>query len=1662
MELANNKRTMCVEINLNRMGDPENFKTGIFCQPGTLLSIVLKASYAICLYNPTLWTNYPEREDAPFEADKFRPIPSAPYTGKDCWRAELLVRRYGSYKYYLHISEEHDEHHCDMGYFVVIPQLRLNDKPLNLGSICFLTMLSHCLGKIDAWEQHFRHAAKCKYNAIHFTPLSQSGQSGSPYSIKDQLQFSDIFFSKPYPAAEKERLISKTVQTMSKKYNLFPLTDIVWNHTAFDSDWLLEHPEATYNTDNCSYLKPALDLDRALVSFSDRIGRGEYANRGLSDIRNGQDVDTAIYILRSEIIPSLKLWEYFVINVEKSVKEFETALKSSTSLLEPSCIYYGKEVEVLKSQGTRRLPGGGRWCYTVDIAWALKLFAPSKSSMSDKNIITQKMQDYQNVLDKINMPIYEKLNKNIEIAIEHIRNRIFYLRLSTNKPFRTEISEKCPLIETYFTPLKLKSGSTIWAAHNGWIWGGQLSPSDMEHPLNNPYFTRTIIVWEDLVKLRYGKKPEDSPWLWKYIEKYTIMHAKIFSGFRIDNAHNTPLHVAEHFLNVARSVRPDLYVTAELFTGNEKIDQLYVSRLGLNSLIRESMQSSTSFDLGRQLHRYGGETVGSFDLYYFTSYYTSSFELDVGFVEASPKVPPALFYDFTHDNETIHMKRTPMDALSNSALTWMTSGPVGTTSGYDFLVPKPIPINETKLYPSFPEDCWFGIMYARKIINELHQRLANEGFTEIYIHQTGELMQILRHNPNTHQSVYCFAHCAFYPSSNSQPPDSTIDGVLEKYIMCATLCFDSEGEDCPHKFVKDSAKKAGSGSKMPQSWKYSEVKTKFKIPDDCISGQEVNLLVYDEEVFDNIFKLSTFENALGEHQNLISWKNFGVGSVLIVETRLSDAARYAHRRLKELETLESTVELEKIIGSIPLLDATYLLYNCDQEERSYSGNARGVYNVPGFGNLVYAGIQGFQSILKSIRKSNDLGHPLCQNLREGNWAMHYIVDRLFRGPRSLVSIAQWFEKHFRFVQALPRFLIPKYFDRVITKVCLMSKHHFTNVFAKNAHEMCGKFIENGDVAVSNLCLCSIQLVNQVPDVYLISPHILDSPQFKLTMAAGLPHFSVGYMRCWGRDIFISLRGLLLFTGRYDEARQILIAFAANLRHGLIPNLIDGSNNPRYNSRDATWWFMEALQAYCLISPEGHSFLNKKEVPRLYPSDDSVVSFDRSVEYVTMASIVQEIMERHAKGIHFRERNAGQAIDAVMQDRGFNIDISLDPKTGFIFGGNEFNCGTWMDKMGSNHQAHNFGIPATPRDGAAVEIIALLKSAVGWLSSICASGIKRQKQQKSSSKGNSSAKSHESKEDKKEVKEQSKLAKDDCLSDISYDQNMTDTSNSITSKLPPFFERKKSDITCSLPDFCSKKVKVEVSYSKDRFKINIERDADAFPWEGVTFEQEDGSTKHLSYAEWNELIQKNFEHHFYIPANSSQDSQYEINSRYVNRRGIYKDSYKSYHRWTDYQLRPNFCVAMVIAPELFSPQEAYSALCVVERHLLGPLGMKTLDPGDRQYHPNYDPASRNTCDYFTESGFNYHLGPEWVWPFGYYMRARLQFRLKSDVSILNRVQRLLSPHRDMLLSSWEGLPELTNQNGNRCWSSCDTQAWSAASILEALFDIYTFDTTNSKA
>ena len=67
---------------------------------------------------------------------------------------------------------------------------------------------------------------------------------------------------------------------------------------------------------------------------------------------------------------------------------------------------------------------------------------------------------------------------------------------------------------------------------------------------------------------------------------------------------------------------------------------------------------------------------------------------------------------------------------------------------------------------------------------------------------------------------------------------------------------------------------------------------------------------------------------------------------------------------------------------------------------------------------------------------------------------------------------------------------------------------------------------------------------------------------------------------WGRDTMISLPGLTLVTGRFDDARNILRAFAGSIYQGMLPNRFpDWGEAPEYNTVDATLWMFHAVHEF---------------------------------------------------------------------------------------------------------------------------------------------------------------------------------------------------------------------------------------------------------------------------------------------------------------------------------------------------------------------------------------------------------------------------------------------------------------------------------------------------
>lgn len=100
---------------------------------------------------------------------------------------------------------------------------------------------------------------------------------------------------------------------------------------------------------------------------------------------------------------------------------------------------------------------------------------------------------------------------------------------------------------------------------------------------------------------------------------------------------------------------------------------------------------------------------------------------------------------------------------------------------------------------------------------------------------------------------------------------------------------------------------------------------------------------------------------------------------------------------------------------------------------------------------------------------------------------------------------------------------------------------------------------------------SLKLLSLAADSFLVKRSDLEG----LTVIAGYPWFAD-----WGRDAMISLPGLTLTSGRFEDFRQVMKTFLTFEKDGLIPNLFpDNPGPPAYNTADAALWAFWCLYKY---------------------------------------------------------------------------------------------------------------------------------------------------------------------------------------------------------------------------------------------------------------------------------------------------------------------------------------------------------------------------------------------------------------------------------------------------------------------------------------------------
>ncbi|KAG1659081.1 Glycogen debranching enzyme [Nymphon striatum] len=710
--------------------------------------------------------------------------------------AEVKLSDPGSFHYYFRSDKSDERLGC--GYFLVHPFLYvgLDPQPLSLDSIQCQTVLSKLLGPLSEWEERLLVTKESGYNMIHFTPIQALGGSNSAYSLLNQHRLNPRFNDddKSYEMADVAQLMEK----INRDWHILCVTDIVLNHTSDESPWVQEYPDSAYNLVNSPYLRPAYLLDKVLHLFSLEVANGKWETKGLSPCINQEHHLNIIRdVLQNYFLPKAKIYEMFTVDVDKTVKIFESYLKVDYQN-HPINAENGKiELKIIQDEMFRRNAS------TIDFSVAIDLFTPVGFNKNDEKSIIRCCSAFRHHLNNLNNDVINEVNKHLMAAVENVIHSMRYERLQHDGPKIKLVTKEHPLVPrqvflflySYFTHAVTSKDlegeeNIIWSdksslimAHNGWVMNDDPLKNFADKD-SNVYLRRELIAWTDCVKLRYGKKPQDSPFLWKYMKTYVEDTAKMFHGIRLDNCHSTPIEVAEYVLDAARQVRPNIYVFAELFTSNEATDNIFVNRLGINSLIREAMSAHDSHELGRLVHRYGGYPVGSF------------FQPNI--CPIAPSIAHALFYDATHDNPSPVQKHSVYDALPSTALVSMACCASGSNRGYDELIPYHIHVvKESRLYSSWNEKnstvesssvhMSSGIIHAKRALNDLHYHLGTSGFNEVYVDQvTADVVAVTRHRPSTHSSVILVAHTAFSdPSSHKKHyiPPLCVPGKVEEVIL---------------------------------------------------------------------------------------------------------------------------------------------------------------------------------------------------------------------------------------------------------------------------------------------------------------------------------------------------------------------------------------------------------------------------------------------------------------------------------------------------------------------------------------------------------------------------------------------------------------------------------------------------------------------------------------------------------------------------------------------------------------------------------------------------------------------------------------------------------------------------------------------------------------
>ena len=1093
----------------------------------------------------------------------------------------------------------------------------------------------------------------------------------------------------------------------------------------------------------------------------------------------------------------------------------------------------------------------------------------------------------QPTLKRVNGELMARLGRHQAQLLRNLASSIRYHKLSTS---RHEVSLSSPLFPRYF----LAVDSLPVLRH-----GFTLEPSSEQDPMARQLwlaFTRSFVICPEAIRIRYG--PLGSEPEWEYMGKYVDSMARVFKGIRIEDAANTPAGVLEKLVTRARRTNPDLLLLTADLRAKQSVS------LGVTRVLRDADPASLPQLLQSIVPASRGTRV------------------------LQPTSLPMLISDSSPFSHTPAQRGRPEDALSLAALIAFAPTIIGSTRGTDILLPyQPQPSTmETRLYLPWlsPTDPVIPIFPAAEVVEVGVEYRATEGSVvgveirgswdgwksgiSLKLVEPGWFAAVLGFPVSCLGREYDFKfvlNASQWTTSPDFPTRYDSKGMANNCLLVTEEAYirapigrmtSLEGmrrylNGLHQRMVEKGYGEvevtragevlvvvrtnpvtleafvllvsSGQGWAGVREWslpgKLDRVECVAQLTVQSHYGREEGEWVEGLPCVLNSYRAIQWFGSMSDYTiSLHASKAF----ICVLHT--SQGGRVLESlRLFHTHSLPSLLSTKSPLSLLALPHLVYLLWRSSPEETSLHRHARDVYKVPGLPTMPYAGLGGLALALRSSAAKA----YISDNLLQGNWLIDYHCQRVADWPLP-EAFKTFFWKAMEQIKSLPRKCIPTHFIRFVQTLYSAAGVHLRESLFEAGSEKLRKETEYEEALLACTPFYGAEKGGKTQG-----------------LAAGLPLNSFGSSRRRGRDTFIAFQGLYLATGRYREGQREILEFATAVQEGVVPNhLCPESGTFEYHTRDTTWWFIRAIRDF--IAQCGAEILRQPIEPWFTDKRD-----------LTLADVLQGIMQKHASGVHFYNAVHGVRMQPNWNDLGADIHQDFDWETGLLLATPHSHADTWH--------------PQLLRDGAPIEVTALVYSAVVFLGQL-------------------------------------------------YEQGLILTA-------------------------------------------------------GVQLN--DGAT--LTYADWASRIKACFEVLYWWPV---EDIASLIDPLVKQPSGFYKDTVGAADFETEAVLRPSQCLAMAIAPDLFDPDHACTALQTVEQLLWDGSGLR-LQCGAREVA---------------------------LWITGFYVKARARFLGETRIQLLGRMKQVRTR---MSESAWLGLPSLGREDSRE---ENGAEVRSAGALVEALDFLLSLD------